>query len=344
MSCSVTRIGAAALAAVVALAGCGGDSGEPAPADAGASGGGAADAGGPWTYTDGSGTETTLDETPTRIVAHASSAAALMSFGITPVGIYADTDVEDDLALDGLDLDGIEIVGEEWGVINVEAVAALDPDLIVSEWWPVEQGYTGMEPGAGTGLEVMQEIAPVVGVAQGPSIVGMIEDYGELAQSLGVDLDDPDVAASREAFDEAVAGFEAAVAAQPDLSVLAVSPTPESLYVAVPEHSAELADFTDWSLGLVVPDSPDQGFEYWETLSWENADKYQADLLIVDERGYPANLEDAEAQPTWASLDAAAADAVAVWPAYWVRTYDAYAGALDDLSEAIEGADAELVP
>ena len=30
-------------------------------------------------------------------------------------------------ALDHLDLEGIEIVGEEWGVINVEAVAALNP-------------------------------------------------------------------------------------------------------------------------------------------------------------------------------------------------------------------------
>jgi iron complex transport system substrate-binding protein len=340
MSCTRTKLGMAALAALVALAACGDDSSGGGrdgaePSSTGHDG---------WTYTDGSGTETTLADVPTRIVAHASSAAALLSFGITPVGVYADTPVEDDLALTGLDLEGIEIVGEEWGVINVEAVAALDPDLIVSEWWPVEQGYTGMEEGAGTALETMQAIAPVVGVAQGPSIVGMIEDYEELAESLGADLDAPGVAASRAAFDDAVAAFAAAVEAQPDLSVLAVSPTAESLYVAVPEHSAELADFADWGLDLVVPDSPDEGFEYWETLSWENADKYQADLLIVDERGYPANLEDAEAQPTWPSLDAAAAGAVAVWPAYWVRTYDAYAGALDDLTAAIEDADARLVP
>lgn len=92
------------------------------------------------------------------------------------------------------------------------------------------------------------------------------------------------------------------------------------------------------------PTAPTKASSTGETLSWENADKYQADLLIIDERGYPANLEDAEAQPTWASLDAAAAGAVAVWPAYWVRTYDAYAGTLDDLTAAIEDADARLVP
>jgi iron complex transport system substrate-binding protein len=184
----------------------------------------------------------------------------------------------------------------------------------------------------------------VVGVEQGPSFVEMIEDYAELAESLGADLDDPAIADARERFETAVASFEGAIEDKPDLSVLAVSPTPESLYVAVPEYAAELADFTDWGLDLVVPDSPDEGFEYWETLSWENADKYQADLIIVDERGYPTNLEQAERQPTWESLAAASGDAVAVWPAYWVRRYDDYAHALEQLTASIEQADEQLVP
>jgi iron complex transport system substrate-binding protein len=336
-SCSLLLGGA------VLLAACGSD--ESSVDDAAADAADAVDVpSGEWTYVDGSGTETTLDEVPTRIVAHGSAAAALLSFGIRPVGIYADMDVDADLALRDLDLEGIEIVGEEWGVINVEAVAALEPDLIVAEWWPVEEAYSGMEEGAGTTSEVMTAIAPVVGVAQGPSIVEMIEDYEELAEGLGADLDDPAVAEAREGFDAAVADFEAAVEAKPDLSVLAVSPTPESLYVAVPEFAAELADFTDWGLDLVVPDNPDEGFEYWETLSWENADRYQADLLIVDERGYPANVEDAEEQPTWQALAAAEAEAIAVWPAYWVRTYEDYAGALDQLTASIAQADEDLVP
>ena len=76
-------------------------------------------------------------------------------------------------------------------MINVEAVAALDPDLIVAEWWPVEEAYSGLEEGANTSADVMHDIAPVVGPAQGPSIVEMIEDYAELAESLGAGLDDP---------------------------------------------------------------------------------------------------------------------------------------------------------
>jgi iron complex transport system substrate-binding protein len=292
---------------------------------------------------DGSGEETRLTEVPERIVAHASAAAALIPLGIRPVGIYADTTIEDDLALNHLDLEGIEIVGEEWGVINVEAVAALQPDLIVAEWWPVEEAYSGLEEGTSAASQQLLEVAPIVGVAQGPSIAQMIEDYEELASSLGADLDDTDIAGDRARFEEARDAFQAAVEAKPGLSVLAVSPTAESLYVAVPEFAAELADFTDWGLDLVVPDSPDEGFEYWETLSWENAAKYQADLLIVDERGHPANIEEAEAQPTWALLEAAAADAVAVWPAYWLRNHADYADALERLTTAVESADPDLV-
>jgi iron complex transport system substrate-binding protein len=334
---SPLRAAVAALLALglVALAACGDDDGTASA--------GTDDGGGEWTYTDGSGRETRLEERPERIVAHANAAAALLAFGIRPVGIYADSPIAADLGLRDDDLEGIEIVGEEWGVINVEAVAALQPDLIVAEWWPVEEAYSGLEEGTGAASQQLTEIAPIVGVAQGPSIHEMIEGYEDLAERLGADLDDPEVTAARDGFEAALERFQAAVAAAPDLSVLAVSPDTESLYVAVPEHSAELSDLASWGLDLVVPDSPDEGFEYWETLSWENADKYQADLLIVDERSYPENLALAEAQPTWTLLQAAAHDAVAIWPAYWVRTYADYAMALDRLTAAVEAADAQLV-
>ena len=59
-----------------------------------------------------------------------------MSFGIRPVGIYADEAVKNDPNLKGLDLTGIEILGEEWGKIDVEKAAGLRPDLIVADWWP----------------------------------------------------------------------------------------------------------------------------------------------------------------------------------------------------------------
>lgn len=298
---------------------------------------------GGWTYTDGSGQKTVLDAVPKRIVAHANSAAALMSLGIKPVGIYADQPVDEDLGLKNLDLGGIEIVGEEWGVINVEAVAALKPDLIVAEWWPLEKAFSGLEEGTNANSQRVKDIAPIVGPAQGPSIHKMIQDYEELAESLGADLDSNEVKANKTRFETALARFKRAVQAKPNLSVLAVSPDTEGLYVAVPEHAAELSDFMEWGMKIVVPEKPDEGFEYWETLSWENAGKYQGDLVIIDERSYPSNLEDAKKRPTWSFLKAAAADATAIWPAFWVRSYADYGMALDRLSDAIEVSNEGLV-
>ena len=77
---------------------------------------------------------------------------------------------------------------------------------------------------------------------------------------------------------------------------------------------------------------------YWETLSWENADKYQPDLIIVDNRS-ATTIVTATAQPMWTAMRAAAVGQVTDWPAFWLRNHAAYATALDKLTAAIEAAD-----
>ncbi|TDD46657.1 ABC transporter substrate-binding protein [Nonomuraea terrae] len=128
-----------------------------------------------WSFTDGSGKVVTAARTPTRIIAHAGEAAALMSFGIKPVGVYADESVKTDPNLKDLDLTGIEILGQEWGKIDVEKAAALRPDLIVGDWWPAEKAHSGLEEGVDEKSKKLAELAPVVGVAQGESIVDLAE-------------------------------------------------------------------------------------------------------------------------------------------------------------------------
>ena len=319
---------AAAVLAASVLAACGSGSSE-----AGETGGG------PWEYTDASAKTVTVESTPTRIIAHAGEAAALMSFGIKPVGIYGDGPVKDDPNLKHLDLSGITILGETWGEIDVEKAATLDPDLIVADWWPVEKGYSGMEEGVKAESKKIKELAPVVGAAQGDSIVTLIEGYEKLAASLGADMDDPEIAQGKDDFEAAVADFQETVAAKEGLTALAVSPTADLLYVAVPEHAPELLDFQKWGLDVINPTNPDKGFPYWENLSWENADKYQPDLLLMDDRSYPANVKTAQAQPTWDSIKAAEAGATVPWPAYWLHTYPDYAVQLRALTEALDAAD-----
>jgi iron complex transport system substrate-binding protein len=316
------------IAAPLLVAGCGGSSGSAEDGE-----------GGPWSYTDGSGKTVELDAAPERIIAHGHAAAALMSFGIRPVGIYTDTPVDEDPGLKDLDLEGIEILGENWGEIDVEKAATLRPDLIVADWWPVDKAYSGVEDGVKEESKKIAELAPMAGASQGGTAIDLIEGYERLAESLGGDTESDQISAGKQRFDDAVGAFEEATKAKPGLTALAVSPTTDLLYVAVPEHAPELLDLRRWGLDVIVPDSPDKAFPYWENLSWENADKYQPDLLLIDDRTYPQNLRQAERQPTWKSIRAAAAGLVAPWPGYWVHTYDDFAEQLEGLTAVIEKAD-----
>jgi iron complex transport system substrate-binding protein len=321
---------AAVAALTVALSACG----------SGDDSGGAAGASGPWSFTDGSGKVVKADKTPSRIIAHAGEAAALMSFGIKPVGIYADTLVKDDPNLKDLDLSGIEILGEEWGKIDVEKAASLRPDLVVGDWWPAEKAYSGLEEGVDEKSKKLAELAPVVGISQGKSIVDLAEGYEDLAQSLGAKVDDPKIAANKERFEKAVTAFKDAVAGKPNLTVAAMAPAEDKVYVANPEYAPELLDLQKWGLKVLNPSSPDPGFPYWENLSWETADKYQPDLILWDGRTYTPtiNAEYGAKQPTWFKVKAAKAGAVVSWPAYWLHTYGHFATELDKLTEAVKAA------
>jgi iron complex transport system substrate-binding protein len=316
-----------------ALAGCGSGTdsgGESASASAG-----------PWTFTGGSGVVVKADKTPTRIIAHAGEAAALMSFGIKPVGIYADESVKTDPNLKNLDLSGIEILGEEWGKIDVEKAAALGPDLIVGDWWPAEKAHSGMEEGVDEKSKKLAELAPITGVSQGKSIVELAEGYESLAKSLGAKVDSPEIAANKKRFEEAVTAFKAAVAGKPGLRVAAMSPADDKVYVANPEYAPELLDLQSWGLDVLNPASPDPGFPYWENLSWENADKYQPDLILWDGRSYTpsANADWGTKQPTWFKIKAAKAGAAVAWPAFWLHTYGDFAAELGKLTDAVKAAD-----
>ena len=295
-----------------------------------------------WSYTSGNGDVITLDEKPERIVARAAEAGGLLAYGIKPVGIYVATDLEYEIGDQGDQIDGIEIVGEEWGHIDAEKVAALEPDLIVADWWPPQEEYQGFEEGADEDSMKVATLAPVIGANQQGSLLEVVEWYEGFAESMGIDVDAGEHAEDKARFEESLAAFEEATAAQPELTALAVSPGEEGLYVAVPANSTSLTDFKTWGLDVIDPDTPDPDFPYWETLSWENADKYQPDLLLMDDRGYEDAIALGEAQPTWTRIHAGAAEAYTPWPGFWVHTYGSYAEQLDQLTAAIDAADPDV--
>ncbi|MDM7832638.1 ABC transporter substrate-binding protein [Cellulomonas edaphi] len=290
-----------------------------------------------WSYTSGDGKTYTADEVPTRIIAHAYAAKALMSYGIRPIAVYADGPIDGDVGLQGVDFDGVEVLSEEWGHIDVEKAATLDPDLIVGDWWPAEKAYSGLEGGVEEASKKMATLATVVGPSQGDSIVELVEGYAELAESLGADASV--VEEQRVAFDAAVSDLERATAAKPDLDVLAISPWEDTYAVAVPTYAPELLDLQRWGLRVIDPQKPDADFPYWESLSFENADTYQPDALLFDDRNYPGNRDTLARQPIASSIKAFAAGATTTWPAYWLHTYPDYTAQLQRLTEFVEQAD-----
>ena len=294
-----------------------------------------------WTYTDGAGKTVTLPQPPTRIIAHANAAAALIPLGIRPIGIFLDGPPSVDRATDGLDLTGIAIVGRGWYELDAEVILNLDPDLIITEYAPREGYYNGAVGDAAI-IDRIEAIAPIVGPAQGNSIVTMIEDYAALAQSLGADLDSPEIAADKTAFDAALARFKQAVTAKPGLTVMAISPSSTGISIAAPSEFGELADFAGWGLQLVVPTTdPDSSYQ---TLSWENANLHAADLLLLDDRWGDRTAQDLAAQPLAQRIPAVSAGQLGTWPAGWIRSYRAYARELDKLSALIEQSDPDVVP
>ena len=321
------------VSAALFLAGCGSSSDDDS---ADAKGGEA------WSYTSGDGKTYDADSTPTRIIAHGPAAAALISFGIKPIAIYSDGPVDQDKSLKDLDLSGIEILSETYGQIDAEKAAGLKPDLIVASYWPLEKAYSGFEAGVEDSAQKVKGLADVVGPAEGDSVVTKIEGYEELAQSLGADTTGEKIAADKATFQTAVERFRTTVASKEGLTSLAVSPAEDLLYVAVPSEASELSDFTQWGLDIMTPDSPDPDFAYWENLSWENADKYQPDFVLMDDRDAANSLEVAQGQPTWQNIKAVGAGAVVPWPAYWMNTYRDYTDQLDQLSTAIEKIDPNL--
>ncbi|WP_176458184.1 MULTISPECIES: ABC transporter substrate-binding protein [unclassified Rhodococcus (in: high G+C Gram-positive bacteria)] len=324
-----TAFAVLSIVGVTALSGC--SSSDDGPAE---SNGAASESG--FSYVDGRGETIALDAVPSRIVASEQAAAALIPLGIEPVGIWGGSSFESSIPLRGLDLDGIESVGQAYGDIDVEKVAALDPDVIITGW------YAGGAYG-GLGLETsdlaqkLEQVAPFLAVsAQKPSSESL-RDYEALATELGADIDTETTRADREAYDSAVSGLKDAIAARPGLTAMAISPS-DQYYVAINNEFPELRDYQNWGLNLLesdVPRSADSGS--FTPVSWENVGLYQPNLILLDTRSYSTPLAELKTdRPTWALVKAAEAGNIADWTTDATNNYASYTTQIVALTAAID--------
>jgi iron complex transport system substrate-binding protein len=296
-------------------------------------------AGGEWSFTDDRGVTVTLPQPPERIVAQSTSGAILWDFGVRPVGIFGPSRLPDgsnDFQAGEIDFDEVEVIGD-YGTLDLEKLVALDADLYIdltfggeSLWYLTEDEQKQVEA-----------IVPTLGFSmQKQSIMETISRFEELVTSLGVDLDTPELAEIKDEFDAAEADLKAAIEEKPGLSVLVVSPAVDTLYVASPDWMVDLFYFRELGLEIVSPEVPADGF--WELLSWEQANKYPADLILVDARNDQI-VQEVEGVGTWEALPAVQAGQLGPWYAGAPYSYARLAPMMRELAEIIREADADLV-
>ncbi|MFC5816160.1 ABC transporter substrate-binding protein [Nonomuraea harbinensis] len=310
---------AAGLAAAVTLAACGGAGGTAAAPEASS-----APAAQPWTFTDDRGKKVDLDKTPSKVVAQVGAAAALWDFGVRPVGVFGPHKLQDgskDPQVGNVDITKVTGLGNVWDKFNVEQYIALQPDLLVSSMY--ENGTLWYVPEKSK--DTIEQVAPTVGVMlTGKTATEVIGTYEKLAASLGADM---------AGVPEAKARMEAAtkeLAALKDLKILMMSGGADQMWVVNPPEYADIRHLMDNGLDIVVPGKVDEG-GFFQTLSWENADTYDADVILYDTRTQALKPEEMMKKPTFAELPAVKAGQLYPWRAEAPFSYQGYADFLEEL-------------
>ncbi|WP_243056499.1 ABC transporter substrate-binding protein [Nocardioides sp. SR21] len=313
--------------ATLLVAGCGEDDSTASSADPTASTG-------PWVFTDDRGQRIELASRPTRIVAFSTPTAALSEMGVTPQGVFAWSPLADDTQLRYTDLSEIQTVGEVWGELDLEVLAGLAPDVVITGYDPTDGSLYGLTEEL---IPKVEAIAPILAVDSTLPLLEQYDRFQELGTALGADLSQAEVLDAREEFNELSQQLAAAAAAKPGLRVMAVSAAEDGMNVAQPEPNSDLSYYESLGLTFVVPDG--KGIFWWEELSGENINKYDADVILVDIRAGETDRKALEKHPLWATLPAVEAGQVFGWHAYDPPTYRFYSEALADLVAAVEGSE-----
>ncbi|HYH32584.1 MAG TPA: ABC transporter substrate-binding protein [Pseudonocardia sp.] len=311
------------LAGLLALTGCATSAPEPT-------------GDGSWSFTDDLGNTITLDERPTRIAGLTDVVASLWNYGIEPVATFGFTGISQDERFAGRDVSGVAELGPVYGQIDLEKLAAAQPDLIVTHAYP-EDAAGSVDPRAPlygfadlAQQEAVAQIAPIVAVKMDGSAVQVIDRTAELARALGAD---PAVIDSARAEYTAAADRLRAAAAS-GLQVLVVAAYPaEGCYVAKAPDDPTLTAFADLGVQFVDPGGDDY---YWEVISWEKVGSLPADV-VLDSGLDEMTPEQILAQPTFAITPAGRAGQVYPW-VFASMDYAAQAAYMDELAGHLEDA------
>ncbi|MFF7048254.1 ABC transporter substrate-binding protein [Streptomyces griseorubiginosus] len=326
--------GALGLGAV--LAACGDDDSSATGSDKGTT----AAKSGPWSFKDDRGTTVKLDKVPTKIVAFTGVAAALYDYGIEVKGVFGPTKTKDgkaDVQAGDMDVSKLTVFGNVWDQFNVEQYAAFAPEVLITTMFD-SAGTLWYVPAASASK--IAKLAPSVGISvYDRQLTAPLQKVWELAESLGADMTAAKVTDAKKRFEAASERLRAAAKAHPDIKVLAGSAAQDVFYVSGSNLSVDLEYFKALGVNFVEP-SPSvlkASGGWYESLSWENVDKYKADIIMMDDRTatiQPADITEA----TWKKLPAVKAGQVISRSPEPIPSYDKCVAMVENLAKAIESA------
>jgi iron complex transport system substrate-binding protein len=344
----LTLAGSAAVAAF--LAACGGDS----PSDATATGTTSAPAeatptptataAGPWEYTDARGKTVTLDQAPERVVAWVTLAAAMHDFGVESVGIFGPSRTDDGgptPQAGRLDLDALESLTNGYREVDLERLAVLKPDIfLVAAYggviWPIPEEE----------IQAIERIVPVVaiGINLRPAneVMADIAAFAESLAAPRVADADQAVAEARATFEAASDALRAATAEKPDLSMIVLSPSPETIWVARWDSLADLRYFNDLGVNFYPRLAEMEAEGFTPQLTWETVNTYLTDAILLDARPQWQVAEE-DIAGTWHLLPAVQADQLGNWRAEVILSYQGITPALQEMAEQVKRFSQEVV-
>lgn len=292
-----------------------------------------------WSFTDDRKKQIRSAHTPERIVAYVGAAAALHDFGLGKqiVGVFGPTRLgngKPDVQAGNLDIKGLTIVGNTYGEFDLEKYAALRPDLLITNMY--QPPALWFVPDASK--QKILELAPAVGIrTANVSLPEPLQRYETLAGSLGADLTAKPVAQAKARFGRAAKALREAARGS-RIRVLAASASTNLLYISDPRVYADLSYYRELGVDFVVPDHVQGGF--FENLSWENADKYPADLIMLDNRTAALQPKALKSNPTWSKLPAVQANQIFPWLSEPRFSYAACAPGIEAFTRALQKAKA----
>jgi iron complex transport system substrate-binding protein len=224
-----------------------------------------------------------------------------------------------------------------WDQFNVEKYAAFGPQVLITTTFD-SAGTLWYVPEASK--DKIAKLAPSVAISvYDRQLTKPLTRMWELAESLGADMTAAKVTDAKKRFEEASERLRKAAKAHPDIKVLAGSAAETSFYVSGTNLSVDLEYFKALGVNFVEPpESAKKATGGWfETLSWENVDKYPADIIMMDDRTatiQPADITEA----TWKKLPAVKAGQVISRSPEPILSYDKCVPMVENLAKAIEDA------